>query len=82
MSGYGSPDSESEHAMILSENGIMASRSMLIGKVLTHCSDCGDPIPQQRQQYAIKSNIKCEYCVPCQSLHDERPRIRMLDHIL
>lgn len=83
MSGYGgNPDMEAEHAIILSENGVGAARAMLQGRVLTHCSDCGDPIPEQRRLYAIKANMKCEYCVTCQSSHDKAPRIKMLDHVL
>lgn len=83
MSGYtGNPDAESEHALIFAENGVMASRAMLTGRVLKHCTDCGDPIPEARRQYAIKANMKCEWCVPCQAYHDRAPRIKMLDRIL
>lgn len=83
MSGYiGNPDAESEHAMILSENGIAASQSMLQGQVLTHCLDCGEPIAEARRQAALKSGHKCEYCIECQPAHDKSPSIRMLDHIL
>ena len=83
MSGYtGNPDAEAEHALVLSENGINASRMMLLGRVLSHCNECGDPIPEARRQYALKAEMKCEYCVPCQAYHDRAPRIKMLDRIL
>lgn len=83
MSGYiGNPDAEAEHALIFAENGVAAAQMMLIGRVLTHCNDCGDPIPEARRAYAIKANMKCEYCVTCQGAHDAAPRIRMLDRIL
>lgn len=83
MSGYaGNGDLESEHALVLSENGIHASRLMLKGRVLTHCNDCGDEIPAMWVAYALKANIKCEYCVSCQTHHDRRPNIKMLDRIL
>lgn len=83
MSGYtGNPDAEAEHALVLSENGIHASRQLLEGRVLTHCADCGERIPVARRQYAIKANMKCEYCVSCQEAHDKAPRVKMLDRIL
>lgn len=83
MSGYGgNPDLESEHALILAENGIAAAKSMLKGKVLVNCNDCGEPIPEARRQFAIKLNHKCEYCITCQPLHDKAPTVRMLDRIL
>jgi RNA polymerase-binding transcription factor DksA len=83
MSGYiGNPDAESEYALVLSENGIHASQLMLKGRILTHCNDCGDQIPALRIAYAMKANIKCEYCVRCQVHHDHQPRVRMLDRIL
>jgi hypothetical protein len=83
MSGYGgNPDLESEHALILSENGIMASQMMLQGQIVSHCLDCGDPIPEARVAYARKANMKCEFCVACQTYHDSAPRIKMLDRIL
>ena len=28
---------------------------------LTHCEDCGDPIPEKRRQ-AIKGCVRCVYC--------------------
>ncbi len=83
MSGYiGNPDAESEHALIFAENGVRASQAMLIGQVLTHCRACGDEIPEARRQFAINKQMKCEYCVSCQSQHDAPPRIKMLDRIL
>lgn len=83
MSGYGgNPDLESEHALILSENGIAASQTMLLGRVLEHCNDCGDRIAEPRRQFAIKLGHKCEYCIDCQPLHDKAQGVRMLDHIL
>ena len=83
MSGYtGNPDAESEHALILAENGVEAVRTMLVGRVLSHCLDCGDSIPEARRQFATKLGHKCEYCVTCQSDHDSPPKIKMLDRIL
>ncbi len=83
MSGYlGNPDAESEHALILAENGVAASQAMLVGRVLTHCLDCGDEIPPARRAFAHKLQHKCEYCVTCQEEHDKLPKIKMLDRIL
>ena len=80
MSGYtGNPDAESEHALILSENGVAAARAMLpTGESATHCWDCGEPIPEARR-VAQKG---CKYCVACQEDHDYLPKVRMLDRIL
>ena len=85
MSGYiGNPDAEAEHAMILAENGIAAAQSMLKGKVLVNCNDCGEPIPEARRQAAIKANHKCDRCITCQQKFELRPqpKIRMLDRII
>jgi RNA polymerase-binding transcription factor DksA len=83
MSGYiGNPDAESEHALILAENGIAASQEMLRGHVFVHCLDCGDEIPKARRDYAVKLGHKCEYCITCQEDHDKVPKIKMLDRIL
>lgn len=80
MSGYaGNPDAESEHALILSENGIAAARSMLpTGSSALYCLDCGDPIPEARRQ----AQRGCKYCIECQPYHDVLPRVKMLDRIL
>jgi phage/conjugal plasmid C-4 type zinc finger TraR family protein len=80
MSGYlGNPDAESEHALILAENAIHAARSMIpTGESLTHCLDCGEPIPEARR-VAQKG---CTYCIDCQPFHDHTPKVKMLDRIL
>lgn len=85
MSGYiGNPDAEAEHAMIMAENGIAAAQSMLHGRVLTECLDCGEDIPEARRQAAIKLNHKCDRCIICQQKFEllPQPKIRMLDRIL
>jgi RNA polymerase-binding transcription factor DksA len=83
MSGYGgNGDLESEHALILAENGVEACQSMLRGSVLTNCRDCGETIPTARRQFAIKLGHKCHFCVDCQSLHDKPNKVKMLVHIL
>ena len=84
MSGYAGPDCESEHALILAENGIKASQMALMGQVRTTCLDCGGLIPEARRELAMKYGHKCDRCVTCQHTIDQRPRqrIRMLDHIL
>lgn len=80
MSGYiGNPDAESEHALILAENGVHACRSMIpTGPSASHCHDCGDPIPQARRE----AQPGCKYCVKCQVYHDRVPQVKMLDRIL
>jgi RNA polymerase-binding transcription factor DksA len=83
VSGYtGNPDAEAEHALILSENGINASRSMVEGPVLTECLDCGDEIAPARVEAMKKINMRCMYCITCQPMHDRAGGIKMLDRIL
>lgn len=84
MSGYLGGDAGAEHALVISENGVHAVRQLLEGNVLTHCNDCGIAIPEARRQYAIKAQMKCDRCVTCQELEDQRPKvkIKMLDYIL
>ncbi len=83
MSGYiGNPDAESEHALILAENGVAAARAMVEGPVLTECQDCGDEINPVRVAYMKKIGMRCMYCITCQPKHDVAPRIKMLDRIL
>lgn len=83
MSGYtGNADAESEHALILSENGIEAHRAVLRGAVLRFCKDCGEEIPAARREFAIQKQMKCEFCVECQSAHDKIKHPKMLDRIL
>lgn len=83
MSGYiGDPDAEAEHAQVLADNGVAASRLMLSGSVRTHCLDCQEPIAEARRQVALKAGHKCLYCIACQGEHDKLPRIKMLDRIL
>lgn len=81
MSGYiGNPDAESEHALILSENGVQAAREALPDGSITYmqCLECGDDIPEARR----KAMPGCKYCVACQQYHDGKPKIKMLDRIL
>ncbi len=47
-------------------DAVERARSRLRGKSLTHCEDCGDPIPQARQQ-ALPGVRRC---VACQSEAD------------
>ena len=83
MSGYiGNPDAEAEHALILSENGINAARSMIEGPQLEYCLDCAESINPLRVIAMRKLNMKCMYCITCQPLHDKAPGVRMLDRIL
>ena len=80
MSGYaGNPDLESEHALILAENGIAAARAMLgSGESLKYCLDCGDEIPAKRRE-VVRG---CRYCVVCQEDHDYKPQVKMLTKML
>lgn len=83
MSGFaGNPDLESEHALIMSENGVALSQQMLVGEILSVCFDCGETINPKRVEYAIKHNMKCEYCILCQPNHDNAPQIKMLTKML
>jgi len=51
------------------DDAIKLARSRLpVGKSLTHCEECGDPIPEARQQ-AIPG---VRFCVTCQSELDEQ----------
>lgn len=56
-----------------------ARQELYDGPSLTHCEECGDPIPAKR-----RLAIACTRCIHCQEAFDKRPktRTRMLDHIL
>ena len=87
MSGYiGNPDAESEHALILNENGLHAVRQLLVpGQVLTYCQDedCGEEIPEGRRNFFLQRGQRCLYCVHCQPKHAaSRASVKMLDRIL
>lgn len=83
MSGYtGNPDAEAEHAMILTENGVNASQSLVEGPVLEDCLDCGQSIASARVAFMRKIGMKCMYCISCQPKHDRAGGIKMLDRIL
>lgn len=83
MSGYiGNPDAESEHALILAENGINASREAITGDVRTECLDCGDTIDPKRVAFLESKGMKCHYCITCQPFHDTVRQVKMLDRIL
>lgn len=83
MSGFsGNPDAESEHALILAENGIKAAQSLIEGPVLTECLDCGDNINPLRVQAMRKISMKCIYCLTCQPKYDRASNVKMLDRIL
>lgn len=82
MSGYGGPDDESLHAIVLSENGIAAARSMLVGPVLSECQDCGEDIAPARVEFMRQKGMRCLYCIHCQPKYDKAPKVRMLDNIL
>lgn len=83
MSGYAG-DFNSEHALIINENGIHASSMMLVGPVLTECQDCGGDIDPRRIEALASRKMKCIRCFSCQELFDKKPsvRIKMLDRIL
>lgn len=82
MSGYGSPDEESLHAIIMSENEVERVRQQLASQALRPsrltCADCEEDIPQGRRE-AIPG---VEYCVTCAPKHESIVRPRMLDKIL
>lgn len=85
MSGYaGNPDLESEHAIVLAENGVHAAGIAINGAVLTHCVDCGEEIEAARRSAMIKHRMKCIRCFSCQEDQDSRPvrRIKMLTKML
>lgn len=84
MSGYiGNPDAESEHAMIISENGIHAARQNLIaGRVNKFCDECGEDIPQARREFFLARDQRCLHCVDCAPNHVIQTRVKMLDRIL
>lgn len=74
MSGYGSVDDESERAMIRVEELVALSRSLLpTGPGTSHCTDCGEPIPEARRR-VMPSARHCVYCKD--KRHDTRPTYR------
>jgi len=83
MSGYaGNPDLEAEHALILAENGVHASRMLITGPVLDECSDCGEQINPLRVAALRQQGMRCMFCLSCQPKHDKGGRVKMLDRIL
>ena len=83
MSGYGgNPDMESEHALILAENGVRAAQSMIEGPILENCLDCGEAIDPRRLEAKRKIKMRCLYCMACQPMHDKVHGFKMLDRIL
>lgn len=83
VSGYGgNPDLEAEHALILAENGINASRSMVVGPVLDDCLDCGESINPRRIEAMKRIRMRCMYCLTCQPKYDTINKVKMLDRIL
>lgn len=85
MSGYaGNSDLEAEHAMILSENGVHASKLALQGPIVDECVDCGNDINPARVAFARKMGMTCTRCIECQEEFDKLPKqkVKMLDRIL
>lgn len=82
MSGYAGSDDEQIHAMILNENGIAACQELLVGSVLEHCLECGTRIPEARREFLRSKQMKCHYCIDCQTQFDKPTRIKMLDNVL
>lgn len=83
MSGFsGDPDAESKLAIQMSENGIEAHRQALQGRVLTECLDCGREINPKRVEFLRSKNMKCEYCIECQSKYDGIKLPQMLTKML
>lgn len=84
MSGYiGNPDAESEHALILAENGVHAARQMLEAGTVEHfCLDCGEDIPEGRRTFFLQRGQKCHYCVTCAPKHVFQTKTKMLDWVL
>lgn len=85
MSGYaGNSDLESEHALILAENGIHASQMALHGVALTNCIDCGGTINPLRVAAAKKLGHMCIRCLGCQEEFEllPQPKIKMLTRML
>lgn len=45
-----------------------AAASRMLGASLTHCDDCGEPIPEARR----KAAPGCTRCIDCQSRRETR----------
>lgn len=55
------------HAIHLSEDAVAAVRAKIpTGPSLSHCEDCGEDIPVERQ----RAQKGCKTCVHCQSIRD------------
>lgn len=53
------------------QDAVQRARSQLpAGPSLTHCEECGDPIPQARREALPGVRL----CVPCQTEHDADQR--------
>ena len=82
MSGMGGPDEEALHAIIMAENEEQRVRRTLIEQQQRPsaflCTDCDEQIPEGRR-VAVPG---VQYCIICQSKHDQVIRPKMLYHIL
>lgn len=84
MSGYigSAGDAAQELAMDAVDNGIHAIREQMRASYgqasLTHCLECGDPIPEGRR----KAVPGVQYCVHCQDDHMVKTNYKMLTKML
>ena len=63
---------EQIEASIEDELTRLKSRRAPVGESLTHCAECGEPIPERRR--AALPGVKL--CIDCQSERDARPVVR------
>ena len=81
-SGYVGADVASENALIANENAAHAIQQLVEGPQLEDCQDCGEKINPLRVAALKKVNMRCMYCIQCQSEHDKPNQVRMLDRVL
>ncbi|MFV0359939.1 DksA/TraR family C4-type zinc finger protein [Tropicimonas sp.] len=63
---------EQIEASIADELKRMKSRRDPVGESLSHCAECGEPIPEARRQAVAGVKL----CIDCQSERDARPARR------
>lgn len=70
-SGWSKDGAVQDQIDVSIDDAVAAARAQLpSGASLTHCADCGEPIPEARRQALPGVRL----CVTCQAALDQQPR--------